>query len=71
MQTTCEEVSQALIAQGLKAASLHGGRSQNERESALHGFRNGSNNILVYIFTSVFFFFVLKFIVLRLIARSF
>lgn len=55
VQTTCDEVSKALVAQGLKAISLHGGRSQNEREEALHGFRNGSNNILVCISASGFF----------------
>jgi len=36
-----------LVAQGLSAVSLHGGRSQNEREAALQDFRSGSTNILV------------------------
>lgn len=47
MQTRCDDVAEALVAQGLHAVSLHGGRSQNERESALRDFRNGSTNILV------------------------
>ncbi|CAJ1960613.1 unnamed protein product [Sphenostylis stenocarpa] len=46
-KTRCDEVAEALIAQGLSAVSLHGGRSQSERESALHDFRSGSTNILV------------------------
>lgn len=47
IQTRCDEVAEALVAQGLSAVSLHGGRSQSERESALHDFRSGSTNILV------------------------
>ncbi|CAL5388328.1 unnamed protein product [Camellia sinensis] len=43
----CDEVAEALIAQGLHAVVLHGGRSQSEREAALHDFRVGSTNILV------------------------
>lgn len=43
----CDEVAEALIAQGLHAAALHGGRSQSEREAALRDFRNGSTKILV------------------------
>ncbi|XP_050217412.1 ATP-dependent RNA helicase DBP2-like [Mercurialis annua] len=43
----CDEVTEALVAQGLRAVALHGGRSQNEREAALHDFRSGSTNILV------------------------
>ncbi|KAJ7959946.1 DEAD-box ATP-dependent RNA helicase [Quillaja saponaria] len=46
-KTRCDEVSEALVAQGLCAVSLHGGRSQSEREAALRDFRNGSTNILV------------------------
>ncbi|CAL0308968.1 unnamed protein product [Lupinus luteus] len=46
-KTRCDEVTEALIAQGLSAVSLHGGRSQGERESALHDFRSSSTNILV------------------------
>eukprot|EP00897_Mesotaenium_endlicherianum_P009468 jgi/Mesen1/854/ME000112S10995 len=43
----CDEVSEALVEQGLRAAALHGGRSQSEREGALRDFRKGSTNILV------------------------
>ncbi|KAI9198161.1 hypothetical protein LWI28_011166 [Acer negundo] len=46
-KTRCDEVAEALVAQGLRAVALHGGRSQSERESALRDFRNGSTNILV------------------------
>ncbi|KAK4274935.1 hypothetical protein QN277_018092 [Acacia crassicarpa] len=46
-KTRCDEIAEALVAQGLSAVSLHGGRSQNEREAALHDFRSGSTNILV------------------------
>ena len=47
MQTRCDEVAEALVAQDLHAVALHGGRSQSEREAALREFRNGSTNILV------------------------
>eukprot|EP00271_Cylindrocystis_brebissonii_P014082 TRINITY_DN350_c0_g2_i1.p1 TRINITY_DN350_c0_g2~~TRINITY_DN350_c0_g2_i1.p1 ORF type:complete len:582 (-),score=111.25 TRINITY_DN350_c0_g2_i1:1076-2821(-) len=43
----CDEITDALLAQGLKATSLHGGRSQGERESALRDFRSSAVNILV------------------------
>lgn len=46
-KTRCDEVTDALVAQGLHAVALHGGRSQVEREAALREFRNGSTNILV------------------------
>ncbi|OVA17302.1 Helicase [Macleaya cordata] len=46
-KTRCDEVAEALVAQGLHAVALHGGRSQSEREAALRDFRNGSTNILV------------------------
>ncbi|GLT64581.1 hypothetical protein SLA2020_370660 [Shorea laevis] len=46
-KTRCDEVAEALVAQGLHAVALHGGRSQSEREAALHDFRNGSTKILV------------------------
>lgn len=46
-KTRCDEVAEALVAQGLYAVALHGGRSQSEREAALRDFRNGSTNILV------------------------
>lgn len=47
LQTRCDEVAEALIEQGLQAAALHGGRSQSEREAALHNFRHGPTRILV------------------------
>ena len=43
----CDEVTDALVEQGLKATALHGGRSQSEREAALRDFRKGTTNILV------------------------
>ncbi|XP_065847621.1 DEAD-box ATP-dependent RNA helicase 20-like [Euphorbia lathyris] len=43
----CDEVAECLVAQGLLAVALHGGRSQSEREAALNNFRSGSTNILV------------------------
>uniref|UniRef100_A0A803PVP8 RNA helicase n=1 Tax=Cannabis sativa TaxID=3483 RepID=A0A803PVP8_CANSA len=46
-KTRCDEVAEALVAQGLQAVALHGGRSQNEREAALRNFRNGTTSILV------------------------
>ncbi|KAL1558763.1 RNA helicase [Salvia divinorum] len=46
-KSRCDEVADALIQQGLQAASLHGGRSQTEREAALHDFRHGPTRILV------------------------
>lgn len=47
MQTRCDEVAEALVAQGLNAVALHGGRTQSEREGALRDFRHGPTNILV------------------------
>lgn len=46
-KTRCDEIAEALVAQGLHAVALHGGRSQSEREAALRNFRSGSTNILV------------------------
>ncbi|XP_057789815.1 DEAD-box ATP-dependent RNA helicase 20-like [Salvia miltiorrhiza] len=46
-KSRCDEVAEALIQQGLQAASLHGGRSQSEREAALRDFRHGPTRILV------------------------
>ncbi|KAJ0964734.1 hypothetical protein J5N97_025872 [Dioscorea zingiberensis] len=43
----CDEVAEALVAQGLHAVALHGGRNQSEREAALNNFRKGTTNILV------------------------
>ncbi|KVI03708.1 DNA/RNA helicase, DEAD/DEAH box type, N-terminal [Cynara cardunculus var. scolymus] len=45
--TRCDEVAEALVAQGLNAVALHGGRTQSEREGALRDFRHGPTNILV------------------------
>ncbi|KAM0933609.1 putative RNA helicase [Dioscorea sansibarensis] len=46
-KTRCDEVTDALVAQGLHAVALHGGRNQSEREAALNNFRKGTTNILV------------------------
>ncbi|MQL95369.1 hypothetical protein Taro_028036 [Colocasia esculenta] len=46
-KTRCDEVAEALVAQGLPAVALHGGHSQREREGALQDFRKGTTNILV------------------------
>ncbi|KAH7657596.1 ATP-dependent RNA helicase DDX5/DBP2 protein [Dioscorea alata] len=46
-KTRCDEVADALVAQGLHAVALHGGRNQSEREAALNNFRKGTTNILV------------------------
>ncbi|XP_038980829.1 DEAD-box ATP-dependent RNA helicase 20-like [Phoenix dactylifera] len=46
-KSRCKEVAEALVAQGLDAVVLHGGRTQSEREAALRDFRKGSANILV------------------------
>ncbi|XP_047333372.1 ATP-dependent RNA helicase DBP2-like [Impatiens glandulifera] len=43
----CDEIAEALIAQGLRAVAFHGGCSQSEREAALQDFRKGSTSILV------------------------
>lgn len=47
MQTRCDEIAEALVAQGLRAVALHGGRTQSEREAALRDFRGGTTSILV------------------------
>lgn len=46
-KTRCDEVAEALVAQGLHAVALHGGRTQSEREAALRDFRQGPTRILV------------------------
>ncbi|KAB5530243.1 hypothetical protein DKX38_020324 [Salix brachista] len=46
-KTRCNEVAEALVAQGLQAVAFHGGRSQSEREAALRNFRSSSTSILV------------------------
>eukprot|EP00976_Prorocentrum_cordatum_P025277 513365-Prorocentrum_minimum.AAC.2 len=38
----CDEMSDALCQEGIAATALHGGRSQNERETALREFRRGT-----------------------------
>ncbi|XP_076886479.1 DEAD-box ATP-dependent RNA helicase 52A-like [Bidens hawaiensis] len=48
-KTRCDEVAEALVAQGLNAVALHGGRTQREREGALRDFRHAPTNILVAI----------------------
>lgn len=53
MQTRCDEVAEALVAQGLHAVALHGGRTQSEREAALRDFRHGPTRILVWTFINV------------------
>lgn len=40
-------MAQALCNEGLRAAALHGGRTQQEREAALEDFRRGTCHILV------------------------
>ncbi|KAA8550450.1 hypothetical protein F0562_002134 [Nyssa sinensis] len=45
-KTRCDEVAEALVAQGLHAVALHGGRSQSEREAALRDFRHGTTSSL-------------------------
>ncbi len=42
-----ERLSKELIARGFKAASLHGGKSQGQRQRALDSFRDNRINILV------------------------
>ncbi|XP_052193335.1 ATP-dependent RNA helicase DBP2-like isoform X2 [Diospyros lotus] len=46
-KTRCDEVAEALVAEGLHAVAFHGGRSQSEREAALRDFRTGFTSILV------------------------
>lgn len=46
-KTRCDEVAEALVAQGLHAVALHGGRTQSERDAALCDFRHGPTSILV------------------------
>lgn len=53
MQTRCDDVAEALVAQGLHAVALHGGRTQTEREAALREFRKGTTNILVRLFVLI------------------
>jgi ATP-dependent RNA helicase RhlE len=42
-----EKLMKQLVAAGFKAASIHGNKSQNQRERALKAFRNGEIRVLV------------------------
>ncbi len=42
-----EKLSKALIERGFRAASIHGNKSQGQRQRALEGFKNGQINILL------------------------
>jgi superfamily II DNA/RNA helicase len=44
---SAEEVARELFDSGFKAASIHGNKSQSQRESALRKFRNNEMNVLV------------------------
>ncbi|MEW5298857.1 MAG: hypothetical protein WDW36_001934 [Sanguina aurantia] len=46
-KSKCDGVAQALREEGLKAQALHGGLSQNDRESALRDFTRGVVKVLV------------------------
>ena len=42
-----EKLSKALIIRGFRAASIHGNKSQGQRQRALDGFKNGDIHILL------------------------
>jgi ATP-dependent RNA helicase RhlE len=42
-----QKVSQQILRAGFKVTSLHGDRSQGQRQSALKGFKDGTHNIMV------------------------
>ncbi|MEL6752111.1 MAG: DEAD/DEAH box helicase [Pseudomonadota bacterium] len=42
-----EKLMKHLVAEGFEAASIHGNKSQGQRERALKGFRNGETRVLV------------------------
>jgi ATP-dependent RNA helicase RhlE len=42
-----QKVSQQILRAGFKVTSLHGDRSQGQRQSALKGFKSGAHNIMV------------------------
>lgn len=46
-KTTCDIISKAVEKIGYRAATLHGGKSQDQRESALFAVRSGKKDILV------------------------
>jgi len=43
----CEKLMKGLVADGFNAASIHGNKSQGQRDRAIKGFRDGRVNILV------------------------
>jgi len=43
----CEKLMKGLVADGFNAASIHGNKSQGQRDRAIKGFRDGSITILV------------------------
>jgi ATP-dependent RNA helicase RhlE len=43
----CEKLMKTLVADGYNAASIHGNKSQGQRDRAIAGFREGKINILV------------------------
>ncbi|MFC3127538.1 DEAD/DEAH box helicase [Pseudoroseomonas globiformis] len=47
MKHEANKVSDALTEAGISAAAIHGNKSQNRREAALNGFRDGSVKVLV------------------------
>ena len=42
-----DRIAKALHKEGFKAQAIHGGRSQNQRQQAIDGFRRGHYNVLV------------------------
>lgn len=47
LKKSCDMLGKALINMGFSVAILHGGKSQDQREAALAGFKNGTKDILV------------------------
>ncbi|HVD99888.1 MAG TPA: DEAD/DEAH box helicase [Cytophagaceae bacterium] len=46
-QVRAERVHQAMMRAGIKTITLHGGKAQEERETALHEFKNGQIKVLI------------------------
>lgn len=46
-QKVADNVSQILVKEGCGATSLHGGKSQKQREASLEGFKTKRFNVLV------------------------
>lgn len=46
-KTSCDIISNIVEKLGYRAATLHGGKSQDQRESALYSVRSGKKDILV------------------------